>query len=239
MGDGHDGARVALQEALEPRHRLGVEVVGRLVEQQQIRLLEQHPAERDAALLAARQLGHVRVARRQAQRVHGDVEVPVEIPAVGRLDLLLDLAVLLHHLLALGPLGRAERRAELLEAPEQRPRARHRLLDVAAHVGGRVELGLLRQVADAHPLGGRRVAEELFVEPRHDAQERRLARPVRPDDADLGARVERQPDALQDLAVRRDHLAEVAHRENEFGGHGARASPAARSNARRAAAHQR
>jgi hypothetical protein len=34
--DGDDGALVFLEEALEPGDRLGIEVVGRLVEQQQI-----------------------------------------------------------------------------------------------------------------------------------------------------------------------------------------------------------
>ena len=53
VGDGDDGARVVLQEALEPRHRLGVEVVGRLVEQQQVGRDEQQAAQRDAAPLAA------------------------------------------------------------------------------------------------------------------------------------------------------------------------------------------
>ena len=43
----------SLEEALEPLDRLGVEVVGRLVEQQQVRVLEQQPAERHAPLLAA------------------------------------------------------------------------------------------------------------------------------------------------------------------------------------------
>ena len=36
VGDGHDGARILLQEALQPLDALGVEVVGRLVEQQQV-----------------------------------------------------------------------------------------------------------------------------------------------------------------------------------------------------------
>ena len=51
--DRDDRARVLLQERLEPRHRFGVEVVGRLVEQQQVGLLQQQAAQRDAALLAA------------------------------------------------------------------------------------------------------------------------------------------------------------------------------------------
>ena len=42
--DGDDGARVVGEEALEPRDRLGVEMVRRLVEQQQIRRRQQQPA---------------------------------------------------------------------------------------------------------------------------------------------------------------------------------------------------
>ena len=55
MGDGDDGALVVGEVALEPLDRLGVEVVGRLVEQQQVGLAQQQPAERDAAALAARE----------------------------------------------------------------------------------------------------------------------------------------------------------------------------------------
>ena len=44
VGDRDDGAGVLLEEALEPVHRLGVEVVGRLVEEQQVGVAEQQPA---------------------------------------------------------------------------------------------------------------------------------------------------------------------------------------------------
>ena len=39
--------------AFEPHYRLGIEMVGRLVEQKQIRLLEEELAERHATPLAA------------------------------------------------------------------------------------------------------------------------------------------------------------------------------------------
>ena len=55
VGDRDDGAGVLLQEPLEPLDALGVEVVGRLVEQQQVGPAEQQPAQRDAAALAAGQ----------------------------------------------------------------------------------------------------------------------------------------------------------------------------------------
>jgi hypothetical protein len=56
VGDGEDGARVLRQVPLEPQHALGVEVVGRLVEQQQVGRLEQQLAQRDATALATGQV---------------------------------------------------------------------------------------------------------------------------------------------------------------------------------------
>jgi hypothetical protein len=84
VGHRHDGALVLLEVALEPRDRLGVEVVGGLVEQQQVGRGEQQPAERDAAALAAGELRHVGVAggRRSASIAWSSWRV--EVPGVGR-----------------------------------------------------------------------------------------------------------------------------------------------------------
>ncbi len=51
MGDREHAARVLREVLLQPLHALGVEVVGRLVEQQQVGLLEQQLAQRDPATL--------------------------------------------------------------------------------------------------------------------------------------------------------------------------------------------
>ena len=66
MGDDQDGARIVAQMAFEPQHRLGVEVVGRLVEQKQFRLFEEKPAQRHAPPLAAGQFRHLGIVRRAA-----------------------------------------------------------------------------------------------------------------------------------------------------------------------------
>ena len=92
VGDGDDRAGVLVEEALEPLDRLGVEVVGRLVEQQQVGVLEEQPGERHAALLAAGQRRDVGVVGRAAQRVHRDVDVALEVPGVGRVDPVLERA---------------------------------------------------------------------------------------------------------------------------------------------------
>ena len=51
--DGHDGTGIGMEELLEPEDRLRVEVVGRLVEEQQVGSLEKQAAQRHAATLAS------------------------------------------------------------------------------------------------------------------------------------------------------------------------------------------
>src|SRR5271166_736187 len=80
VGDDEDRARVGAQMAFEPVDRFGVEMVGRLVEQQQVRLFQQQSAERDAAPLAARKRADVGIVRRAAERVHRLLDLTVEIP---------------------------------------------------------------------------------------------------------------------------------------------------------------
>ena len=60
VGHGQDGALVGGEVALEPLHALGVEVVGRLVEQEQVGLAQQELAQRDPAPLTT---GEVRDRR--------------------------------------------------------------------------------------------------------------------------------------------------------------------------------
>ena len=147
--DGDDRARVILQEPFEPGHRLGVEVVGRFVEQQQVGRQQQQAAQRDAAAFAARQRRDVGISRRAAQRVHREVEARIEVPRVGRVDAVLQLRLLVEHLVHL--LGRhllAELHVDGVVAFEQRLDLGDAFLDVAAHVLRGIELRFLRQVAD-------------------------------------------------------------------------------------------
>ena len=143
---GDDRARVLAEEALQPLDRLGVEVVGRLVEEQQVGVLEEQPAERDAALLAAGQRRDVGVVGRAAQRVHRDVDVALEVPGVGRVDPVLERRLLGADRLVvgvrLGPLGHD--RVVLLDQVLDLGDA---VEDVALDVLRRVELRLLAQVA--------------------------------------------------------------------------------------------
>ena len=133
MGDRDDGAGVLLQVLLQPRDALGVQVVGGLVEQQQVGRLEQQLAQRDAAALTTGEHRDVGVAGRAAQRVHGLLDAGVELPAVVLLDDLHELALLGEERVEVG-VGLPHRRADLLEAGQRVAQRLDRLLDVAAHV---------------------------------------------------------------------------------------------------------
>ena len=237
VSDGDDGAGILGEVPLEPGDRLGVEVVRRLVEEQEVRLLEEDLAERDAPLLAARDLRDVRVRRREAERVHRDLELTVELPRVGRLDRVLHALVLRHDLLALR-LGEllGELLVELLEALEQAARLRDGLLDVAEDVLRRVEPGVLREEADARAVGREGVAGEVLLDSRHDAEQGRLPGSVQAEDADLRAGQEREVDALQDLALRRDDLPQIDHRVDVLVRHKGRECIAGRESGRQQAA---
>ena len=160
VGDRDDRARVLLEEPLEPGHGLGVEVVGGLVEQQQVGLAKQQAAQRDAALLAAREGGDVGVVGRTAQGVHRDVDVALEVPGVGGVDPVLECRLLGPDRLVVGvrlaPLGH-----DLVEAIDQVLDLGHAVLDVALDVLGRIELRLLGQEADGEPGREPRLADEV------------------------------------------------------------------------------
>src|SRR5262249_25451833 len=89
VGDRDDGAGVLVEEALEPGDALGVEVVGGLVEEQDVRLLEEEAAERDTALLAAGERVALRVGGREVARVRRALAHGIDPPAARRFDLVL------------------------------------------------------------------------------------------------------------------------------------------------------
>ena len=186
--------------ALEPLHRLGVEVVGGLVEEQQVGLLEQQLAQRDAAALTTGEVVDQHVGRRAAQRVHGLVEAAVEVPRVGVVELGLEVAGLLHERVLVG-VGLAHLHVGLLEALHLALDLADGLLDVLQDGLALAQRRLLLEHPDGRVGVEDRVAVVGVVELRHDLEQRGLARAVGSDDADLGAVEEREGDVVEDDLV--------------------------------------
>ena len=160
-----------LQIILQPADRLGVEMVGRLVEQQQIRLAGERTAKRDPAFLAAGKRADHRVERRRAQRGGGGLDPGVEVPAVGVVDEVeqvveLGVATLAVFVAADGfdDVGRARG-------------------DVFLHGELGIQLELLRQIADAEGAAQRDFPGIRHLLAGEDFEERGLAAAVAADHA--------------------------------------------------------
>src|SRR6202022_1522759 len=74
-----------------------------------------------------------------------------------------------------------------------------------------VELGLLGQEADADTALGSRLAVDIGIEARHDLEKAGFTRTIEAQDANLGAREEREADVPKDDPLGRDHLGDSVH----------------------------
>jgi hypothetical protein len=218
VGDRHDGALVALEMTLEPSDRLGVEVVRRLVEKQEVGRREQEPTERHAPPLAAGERRDVAVAVGQAERVHRAVEVLVEAPRVGAVDPVLHLCLLGEQGVEVG-VRLGEGGGDRVEAVEQVAQLPDAVLDVAAHVLRGIEVGLLREKADGGLGVGLGDPGGRLLQAGHDPQERRLPRAVRAEHADLRAVQERQGDVREHLPLGAVELVGPVHRVDDLAAH--------------------
>ena len=202
MRDGDDGPGIVVEEPLQPGHGLGIEVVGRLVQEQHVGLVEQQPAQGDAAPFAAGYGGDRHLAWRTAQRIHGDGDPAIDIPGIRRIDALLEIALFgeqRRHLLVVKRLGEA--RAHRLEPCHQGVGLGHPFGHAFEHRLGVVEHRLLREISHLEPIGRPRLAGELRLEPGHNAQQRRLARPVEAENPNLRAGQKGERDVLEHLAA--------------------------------------
>ena len=170
MGHGHHGPWIVLQGSFEPGHRFGIEVVGGLVEEQQVGARQEEAAERHPAPFTAGEGGDVGVGRREPQGVHGDLQLAVEIPCAGGVDAVLELSLFGEQLVEVG-VRLSHGRAHLVEADQETLDLGHPVGDVAGHVLVRVELRLLWQKPDREPGREAGFAGEAVIGPSHDLQQ--------------------------------------------------------------------
>ena len=187
VGDHQDAAGVAAQELAQPGHRIGVEVVGGLVEQHRVGVREQDAGQLHASALTARERAQrlVEHAVRKVQ-VRGDRGgLGLGRVAAAGLELGLQAGVALHgpvpHGLVLGGhllLGRAHAGDDLSKAARREDPVAGQLLHV-------LDLGILREVADRAAAGHGASGRDALAG--QHAGHGRLAGAVAPDQADLVA----------------------------------------------------
>ena len=214
---GDHRALVLLEVLFEPVDALGVEVVGRLVEQQHVGLLEQQAAQGHAAAFSAREVSYKLVGIRTAQRVHRPFERGVQLPAVLVVDLFGQFALAVdepRHFLVVHRLH--EFGIHLFVFLEQCYGCRASFLDHFADGLRVVQLRFLFQIA--HRVAGREhdFALIVLVQSGDDFHQRRFSRSVQTDDPDLGAVEKRQVDVVEHFFLVGEGLADPHHGENYF-----------------------
>ncbi len=191
---------------LQPDDRFDIQVIGRLVHQQHIRPSQQHPRQRHAHLPAAGQRAHVAIdlVVFKAQPMQHFARLRLQRVAAQMLVLFLHLAEALqnaiHLVRALGIFHGALQRFQLMMQIARAAAARDRLIQhrPALHL-----LHVLPEIADVQPLGNRDLAFVGLLFADDHAEERRLARAVGANQADLlaGVQLKRSVDKNQLLAV--------------------------------------
>ncbi len=196
MRDHQHRAAEAGEELLQPLEAVEVEVVGRLVEQQDGRPREQHAGEQRPRRLAAAELAERSVERDvgDPERVARAVELGLQRPAVERAEALLRLAVPREHR------GLAQPAFEPLELAVQPPHLAERGAEQAVDRQVRA-WRLLRQIADAIPRAERDAAALWSVDTRQQPEQRRLAGAVRADEPGAARAGQGQAERIEDRDV--------------------------------------
>ena len=118
-------------------HRLCIQVVGRFIEQEHIRLLQQQTAECLASFFSTGKVGYIRFGRREAQGSHGLVQHHIEFPGIYCIQFLLYFPLAgdeLVHGIRIVHEGRVhEFFIDLLKFLEQGNSSSHRFLDHFFH----------------------------------------------------------------------------------------------------------
>ena len=187
MGHGNHSAGVVMQKVLQPGDGLGVEVVGRFVQQQHVGFRQQQLAQRDTPPLAAGKGADVSIPRRQSQRIRSDFELTFEVVAIGGLQDVLEFGLTLRQGVEIG-VGFGIGCVDRVQFSHCLLYVAQCLLDVAAYVLVGIQLWFLRQVADLDSGLWACLAVDVRIDPGHDPQQRGFSRTVQTEHADLGTR---------------------------------------------------
>ncbi len=214
VGYRNDGAFVLLQVTLQPGDRFGIQVVGRLVEQQDIRFGQQQPAERDPAALATRKNAHRRLAWRATQRIEGDLQAIVQGPGLDPVKLVLQAGLLFDQGVEICiRVGKG-----IIDCLITLEQVKDRLDSFFNHLADgliRVELGLLVEHTNAVALGKGDLPGVAVVLAGDNPQQGTFPRAIQPKNTNLGAIEKAQRDIPQDLLVGgREDSANPDHRKN-------------------------
>ena len=217
----HEGRGPLGEPLLEVLHRLDVQVVGGLIEQQQVGLGQQHLGQLHAPALAARERVHAALqvdvgeAEVEGQLARGRLQ---RVAAAPRIELL-QLAVAGQVTGVLVALGLTRQLVlQLFELRPHRQQVGEGLEQRVPQGPGAVELLRLVQVRHGHAARAHRLPALGLERPREQPQQRGLAGAIGPHQPDAVARVHLEAEVAEDVGagIPEGHVGELG----EHGGGG-------------------
>ena len=215
MGNRHNSAFEVVQEAFQPRHGFGIQVVRRFVEQQHVWFFQQQAAQRHATTLTTGEVSDFRVPVRQTQRIRRTLQLNVQVVTVVSLNDLFQTALFSGQLVKIG-IRIGVQRIHFIQAFQGVNHFRNRFFNGLTHGVFRVQLRFLRQVTNLDVWLRTRFTFDVFINARHNAQQGGLTRAVQTQDTNFCPREETQRDVFQNMTFRRNNFADTMHGINEL-----------------------
>ena len=190
-------------------------MVGRLVEEEDVRLLKKKPAKSDTSTLATRKGVNLLVVGRTLQGVHGALEFRVEVPCVGGIKLVLKFGLTGEEFVEVG-VRFAESHVDGVVFGQHVDDGLDALADNFDNGLVGVELRFLLEITDR--VSGRENDLSLIrlVYAGDDFQQGRFAGTVKTYDTNFSAIEEGKINVFKDGFLRRVGLGYAYHRENDF-----------------------
>ncbi len=169
-------ASISLQVLFQPMNRLGIKVVSRLVQQQNVRFLQQKPAQGHPTKLTTRQHRDRGVFRGASKRVHRQFQLGIQVPGIHRVETVLHLPLPFHQLVHflvghfLGKFG-----VDFIKLRQQVNDRLDTLLNDINDGFARVQLWFLFQIPNGKTRGNDRLPQEFFIHPCHYFQQSRFS----------------------------------------------------------------
>ena len=152
MSNGNNSAFVLVEVLLQPVDTLGIEVVGRLVEQQHVGFLKKQTAQCHTAALTTRKVIDKFVGSRTAQCSHCTLQFAVKVPSIGCVYNILQLALtckkFIHLVLILVILGKTELKIDFLILGKSVHCSLHTLFHTLHHSLSILQMGFLGKIAN-------------------------------------------------------------------------------------------
>ena len=186
MGNGNYSSRVVVQVLFKPCNSFGIQMVCRLIQKQNVRLLQKQAAEGNSASLTTGKHVNNLIRRRTAQSVHSQLKIVIKIPCIKSVQLFLNLALAGSKLIKIS-IRVAVSLANLIKFFKKVCNFLYALFYNFHNSFSRLKIRLLFKIADCIAGCQSSLTRKILINARKNLKKRRFTRTIRSDYTDFCA----------------------------------------------------